>query len=254
MFEAALLVARRSLVASMRRPVVLTFSLVQPMLWMALFGFLFERSVALGADVQVDYLTFVAPGIAVMTILFGASQSGISLVRDHQSGMLGRMVGTRTPALVQLVGKLLGDGTRLVLQSAIVLGLGAALGAKLAFHGGGAPFAITSVLTLVVGLASLSCLLATLARTPELMGAYVHVVNMPLLFTSSALLPRRNLPDWLVPVAAHNPLSVAAESMRSLFLGSAPPQAEALAIQAGFAIVTMLLASAALARAGRLPS
>lgn len=253
MVEAMFLVARRSLVASLRRPVVLTFSLVQPMLWMALFGFLFERSVSLAGEIEVDYLTFVAPGIATMSLLFGASQSGISIVRDHQSGMLGRMIGTPTPAWAQLSGKLLGDGLRLTAQAAIVLVLGKLLGAHLGFHAGGLGHAAVALLALIVALASTSCLLAALARQPELMGAYVHVVNMPLLFTSSALLPRRNLPDWLVPIASHNPLTIAAESFRAVFLGSETPAAFSLGLSLGLAMLLFASACAALGRAGRLP-
>lgn len=251
--EAVVLVARRSLVAAFRRPVVLTFSLVQPMLWMGLFGFLFERSVALSGDVEVDYLTFVAPGIATMTLLFGSSQSGISLVRDHQTGMLGRMIRSRTPAAAQLAGKLLGDGLRLTLQATIVLGMALLLGADLAFHIDRLPIALLSTFSLVLLLSSTSCLLATLARQPELMGAYVHVVNMPLLFTSSALLPRRNLPEWLLLVAANNPLTVAAESLRALFLGSTPPAVSSLLGQLAVAILVFAFACVSLDRAGRLP-
>lgn len=253
MVEAAYLVARRSLVAAIRRPVVLTFSLVQPMLWMTLFGFLFERSVSLPGEVEVDYLTFVAPGIATMTLLFGTSQAGISLVRDHQSGMLGRMIGTRTPAAVQLVGKLVGDGLRLTVQATIVLLLGRLLGADLELHAAGIPAALASLVSLVVALCSTSCVLATLARQPELMGAYVHVVNMPLLFTSSALLPRRNLPEWLLPIASNNPLTIAAESFRSVFLGSEAPSMLSLSLQAAFALATFSLACVTLARAGHMP-
>lgn len=253
MRSAFVLVARRSIVAAIRRPVVLTFSLVQPMLWMALFGFLFERSVSLVGTAEVDYLTFVAPGIATMTLLFGASQSGISLVRDVQTGMLGRMIQTATPAAVQLAGKLAGDGLRLAIQACVVLALGLAIGAELGFVTARIPVATISLVSLIVALASTSCLLASLARQPELMGAYVHVVNMPLLFTSSALLPRRNLPDWLVPVATHNPLSVAAESFRALLLGSDPPSASALAVQAAIAVAMFVLACLALERAGHEP-
>ncbi len=254
MLEPMLLVARRSLLASVRRPVVLTFSLAQPMLWMALFGFLFERSVTLQGGAEVDYLSFVAPGIACMTLLFGCSQSGISLVRDLQSGMLGRMIGTATPATAQLAGKLLGDGLRLTVQALLVLVLARLLGAELSLHLQALPVATLALIALVLVLASASCLLASLARQPELMGAYVHIVNMPLLFTSSALLPRRNLPEWLVPVASHNPLSIAAEALRALLLGSEPPAIAALVAPGIAAGVAFTLASHALSRAGRLPS
>lgn len=253
MLEPMLFVARRSITAAVRRPVVLTFSFVQPMLWMALFGLLFERTVAIGGDIDVDYRTFVAPGIATMTLLFGASQSGTTFVRDIQTGMLGRMVQTPTHVSALLGGKLAGDGLRLAIQMLVVLLCGIAIGADLEVRAIHLPVALVALASLFVLLASISCLLAVLARSPELMGAYVHVVNMPLLFTSSALLPRRSLPEWLGPVAAGNPLTIASESLRALLLDGPPPSHLALGVQCAAALGAFACACAGLHRAGRQP-
>ena len=181
MFSAVCALCLRHLRAAVRRPVLLTFSLVQPLLWMAFFGFLFQRTATAEMLKGLDYLTFVTPGIALLSVLFGASQSGVSLIRDIQTGFLGRMLATATPALLVLAGKLSADLLRLMVQAVLVLLLGVLLGAHLSIAFGHIPLALLSLAAFAALMSSLSCLLAACTRTPELMGAYVHVVNMPVL-------------------------------------------------------------------------
>src|SRR5205823_5091053 len=81
----------RTWLKTARRPVVLTFSFVQPIMWILFFGFLFQRF-DVGLVLRgVRYLDFLVPGVCAMTVLFGASQSGIGLIRDMQTGFLQRL-------------------------------------------------------------------------------------------------------------------------------------------------------------------
>lgn len=251
MLEIALAVARRSLVSALRRPVVLTFSLAQPLVWMALFGFLFAGVVERTAGMTHGYRSFVAPGIALMSVVFGASQSGISIVRDAQTGMLARMGGTRAPAWALLAGKQLGDGVRLVLQGACVLALACALGARFTPRAYALLHATASLGALIVLLGSISCGVAARARAPEPMGTYVHLVNMPLVFTSTALLPGRVMPSWLAAIASVNPLSVAADAWRAALLGTPIPDPERVGAGVVLAVLAFFGASRSLDRAAR---
>jgi len=242
------LLFRRSWLKVLRRPVTLTFSFAQPLVWMAFFGFLFQRFTdprALGGQ---DYLSFVAPGVSLMTVLLGASQAGVPLVRDDQAGYLQRMLySASSPALI-LGGKLLADASRLLLQSLVVLLLGALLGATLGLHPTALPLALVALLAFAVASSSLSCLVAALAREPESMGTYVHLVNMPLLFTSTALVPQRHMPQWLASIAALNPLSVVAEYWRAAWLGDPAPAASTLWIPVTLAMIGFATASWAVSR------
>jgi ABC-2 type transport system permease protein len=95
----------RSWLKTIRRPVLLTFSFVQPLFWMLIFGFLFHRFTLGSAYAGLSYLDFLLPGICAMTVLFGASQAGIAIVHDLQTGFLQRMVrSTRRPVWI-LAGK-----------------------------------------------------------------------------------------------------------------------------------------------------
>jgi ABC-2 type transport system permease protein len=103
-----------------RRPVVLVFSLVQPLMWMLFFGFLFHRyDLGAGPDGPV-YIDFLVPGVCVMTVLFGASQSGTGLIKDMQGRFLARMLQTQAPVAALLGGKLLADVLRLLGQAVVV--------------------------------------------------------------------------------------------------------------------------------------
>lgn len=204
-----------------RRPVLLTFSLGQPLIWMLFFGFLFERVRAVGEGIH--YLDFLAPGVSVMTVLFGASQSGIGWIRDLQTGFLPRMLNTPASPSAILAGKVLADTARLLLQAAVVLGLGVALGARLRPAPGALVAAAVCLALFAVAFSCFSCAVALGVRAQETMATFVHLINMPLLFTSTALVPRDRMPAWLADLARWNPLSLTVDAWRGALLSGQPP-------------------------------
>lgn len=244
-------VALRTWRKTIRRPVVLSFSFIQPLIWMLFFGFLFHRYPLELFSAGVSYVTFLAPGVAAMTVLFGASQSGIALVRDHQTGFLARMLGTPAGAGAQLAGKLAADVVRLMAQAAVVLGLGVAVGAQLTFEPAAAAMAFAALALFALAFSALSCAVALVARAPEPMSTFVQVVNMPVLFTSTALVPARQMPGWLQVVVRWNPLTLTVDSLRDALLFGISPRPEALAAVLLLAVVLFLIASALLRRAQR---
>lgn len=215
--------ALRTWLKTLRRPVPLTFSFVQPLIWMLIFGFLFQRFALGEAYADLTYLDFLVPGICAMTVLFGASQAGIGFVRDLESGYLQRMARACTQPASILTGKVVAEVVRLLAQATIVGATGALVGAQLrvgaaALIGGGAVLALFAV-----AYASLSCWIALKSRFHESMAVFVHVVNMPLLFTSTALVPSRQMPPWLQEIAAWNPLTLVADGLRGAMLYNRAP-------------------------------
>ena len=203
---------------TMRRPVVLTFSFLQPLIWILLFGFLFNRYDVGQAARGVRYLDFLVPGVCAMTVLFGASQSGIGLIRDLQTGFLPRMLRSPVPPAFILGGKILADVLRLQAQALVIMILGKILGANLHLSFWSVAASLLALGLFAVALASVSCLIALRTGAQESMGAFVHLVNMPLLFTSSALVPARQMPDWLAAIARFNPLTHAVDVCRNALL------------------------------------
>ncbi|MES1240416.1 MAG: ABC transporter permease [Acidobacteriota bacterium] len=202
-----------------RRPVLLTFSLGQPLIWMLFFGFLFQRFPIAG----FSYLDFLAPGVSAMTVLFGASQSGIGWIRDLNTGFLPRMLNTPASPAAILAGKILADVARLLLQALAVLALSLALGARLRPDPARLPLAVLGLALFAAAFCSLSCAIALHARAQETLATFVHLVNMPLLFTSTALVPRAHMPGWLAGLAGLNPLSSVVEIWRGALLSIPVP-------------------------------
>lgn len=234
-------VALRTWRKIIRRPLPLTFSFVQPLFWMLIFGFLFHRF-SLGTMFEGrSYLDFLLPGICAMTVLFGASQAGVDLVRDMQTGFIQRMVrSTRSPVWI-LVGKLGAEVIRLLAQGAVVVLIGFVLGADLSIDPAGLAVGVAGLALFGWAYGSLSCWIALKTGAPESMGAFVHVVNMPLLFTSTALAPRTQMPEWLSGIAAWNPLTLVADALReSMIFGRVPDIAPLVLPVAGLAILLFL--------------
>jgi ABC transporter DrrB family efflux protein len=250
--EVVAAVAVRTWRKTARRPSGLLFSFVQPLLWMLFFGFLFQRySVELSG---LSYASFVLPGICAMSVLFGASQSGVPLLHDLQTGFLSRILGTPAPALLVLGGKLVADVARLLAQATAVAGLGLLVGARLE-PGGGAILAAAVILAVFAAAwGSLSCLIALTTRAQETMAGFIHLANVPLLFTSTALVPARHMPGWLAAVARWNPLTLTADALRGALLhGETPALARALIPLGSLAVILFLLAGRAMRAAARDP-
>lgn len=248
--RAAALTARRTWLKALRRPVHLSFSLVQPLTWLLFFGVLMQRFAVGKLPPGVDYVSFLTPAVAAMTVLFGASQAGIGLLRDMQNGFLQRVLRTAAPRHGLHAGKVLGDAARLLLQALAVLAVAAVLGARLDVDAGACALAAAALFLFAYAFASLSCAIAMLGRRQETMAAYVHIVNMPVFFTSTALVPKPWLPEWLAAVAAWNPLSLVVDALRAGLLGLPPGNAApTLAMLGGLAVCCHLLAVRTLRRA-----
>jgi ABC-2 type transport system permease protein len=236
-------VSWRTWLKTARRPVVLIFSFVQPIMWLLFFGFLFHRF-DVGPGLRgVRYLDFLLPGVCAMTVLFGASQSGIGLIRDMQTGFLQRLFDSPANPGVVLGGKLLTDVARLLAQAVVIGLLGLVVGAKLHLTLAGFVAALLALGLFAIAFCSLSCLVAMKTGAPESMATFVHLVNMPLLFTSTALVPVRQMPDWLAAISRVNPLTLAVDASReALLLGKFGSLSVALMLLTAVGIV--LLAAA----------
>ncbi len=222
--EVVMVVCLRTWKKTFRRPVVLSFSFLQPLMWMLFFGFLFERYAVEdlkgsghdGAD--LSYLDYLAPGVCAMTVLFGASQSGIGWIRDINTGFLPRMLRSPSHLTPILLGKVVADVVRLSVQAGIVLILAVFLGARLRFSPFDLLIGFVALSLFAAGFSCLSCAIALRTRAQEAMAVFVHVVNMPILFTSTALVPGKQMPEWLASIARWNPLSQAVDPLRSALL------------------------------------
>lgn len=219
----------RALRKLIRRPVILYFSLIQPMVWLLLFGQIFNRITrfpgAAEAFGNISYFQFFMPAVVLQTILFGAGQSGIGIINDIDTGFLDKLLTTPINRMAILLGKVLGDLTRMILQSVLIIaitwGVGQFMEPRVTYTHGLVGVIGTLLIALLfgVGLAGLTVFIALRTRNTESTFLISNFLTLPLLFTSSAQLPLQLLPEWLQRVALVNPVTYAIDSMRFLLNG-----------------------------------
>lgn len=203
-----------------RNPILLFFSLFQPIIFLVLFTQLFSELSNFPGFLPngVSYLEFATAGILLQNAFGSALQSGTSIVLDIDSGFLQKMLVTpvRRPAI--LLGRLTSDAFRVVVQSAIILGLSYALGG----------FVTTGVIGIILifftiaffGLAwsGISLALGLKTRSSETVFAIGGFITFPLLFLSTALVPTASLPSWIGTASMFNPISYAVNAIRALMI------------------------------------
>lgn len=232
--------AARGIRALVRQPWYIAFTLLQPVVWLLLFGALFERVVPSPTG---DYLAYLTPGIVVMTALFSNGWAGMGFITDAERGVMDRLLVSPARRGSLISGSLLHQQVTTLVQTAIILGLGLATGARFP---GGLPVTLAFVgCTVLLGaaFASYSNALALLLRTQESVIGAVNFVVLPLSFLSAMLVPAELLPGWIAGIARWNPVNWAVEVGREMLaadvdwalVGTRAAALAALAVVAGWA-------------------
>jgi ABC-2 type transport system permease protein len=205
-----------------RQPVVIFLTLLQPVIWLLLFGALFQKVAQLPGFGGGSYLTYLTPGVVIMTAMFSASWTGMSYVEDMQSGVLDRFLTAPVGRAALTVAMLGYQAVATIIQSAVVIAIGWATGA--AFPGGPAgAAALTGIAVLLaLAMAGLSDAFALLARQREAVIGVSSILVLPLTFLSGAFLSLSLVPRWIADVARYNPVSWAASAGRAAVGGHVP--------------------------------
>jgi ABC-2 type transport system permease protein len=214
----------RLLRATVRMPVFVFISVVQPILWVVLFGQLFGAVARLPGFGAESYVQYLAPGISIMTALFGAAYSGMGLLGDIERGVLDRLLATPVSRGALIASRILHSGLQVVLQAGIILAVAALLGARP--HGG---IVGLSGLLLAAGLlgaafAAFSNALALLARREELIIATMNFIVLPATFLSTMMMSVHLMPGWIQGAARFNPVNWAVVAARDGFEGREPAE------------------------------
>src|SRR5947209_6675066 len=235
--------------ATMRMPVFVIISIVQPVLWVLLFGQLFKSVTTIPGFGASSYVQFLAPGISIMTALFGAAYSGMGLLADIDRGVLDRLLATPVSRGALIAGRILHAAVQVVVQAAIILLVAVILGARP--HGGlpGVLAVFLSASLLGAAFAGCSNALALIARRQELVIAAMNFVVLPSTFLSSMIMSRNLMPGWIRGVSRFNPVNWAVTAARDGFEGRAPSEMLlCLALLAAFALVCGFLATRSFGR------
>jgi ABC-2 type transport system permease protein len=215
--QETLALTRRLFIQLQRRPSTLIAGIIQPVMWLVLFGALFQNVPQGLFGGSQNYGQFLAAGIIVFTAFGGALNAGLPVMFDREFGFLNRLlVAPLTTRFSIVLASALFIATMSMVQTAVIIAMSAVLGAGLP-GAAGLGLVTAIVLILVLGVTALSLGLAfALPGHIELI-AVIFVTNLPLLFASTALAPLSFMPTWLQVVASLNPLSYAIEPIRHIY-------------------------------------
>jgi ABC-2 type transport system permease protein len=239
----------RLLQATRRMPVFLVLSIVQPILWLLLFGQLFRSVTTIPGFESHSYVQFLAPGIAMMTALFGTAYAGMGLLGDIERGVLDRMLATPASRGALIASRLAHAGSQVVFQSVVILVAAVAAGARPRGGAVGLLAVLVAASLLGAAFAGLSSAIALLTRRQELIIAATNFMLLPMIYLSTMIMSRPLMPTWMRSLARFNPVDWAVLAARSGFEGRlSGPVAGNLALLAAFTVVSGTLATRAFRR------
>jgi len=205
-----------------RNPILLFFSLFQPIIFLLLFTQLFSKFSTLpgflAATGASSYLQFATAGILLQNAFGSALQSGTSIVLDLDTGYLQKMLVTPVSRYAILLGRLTSDAFRVVVQSAIILALAYALGATVVTGVVGILLILLTVAFFGLAWSGISLAIGLKTRSSETVFAIGGFLTFPLLFMSTALTPKLFMPDWISDVSNFNPISYTVDAARALMV------------------------------------
>jgi ABC transporter DrrB family efflux protein len=214
------LLAQRNLLKLWRRPRLIAFSTVQPVMQLVLFVFVFGSIANLG-ETGISYKDFVVPAVIIQTMVFTGVQSGVGIADDMHTGMIDRFRSLPIARSSFLLGRTVSDTLRLTYQSLVVLVAAAVVGFH--YHSSLLAAVAMPMVGILFGMAliTFSVFIGLSVRDPETVQAAVFLPLLPLVFTSSAFAPVSRLPGWMQPIAKVNPVTSAIDTARGLALGDA---------------------------------
>ncbi|MCC6982741.1 MAG: ABC transporter permease [Bauldia sp.] len=230
------LIFTRSLSIALRNPIWVLIGLMQPILYLALFGPLLAPLTQLQGFPPGDWTNVFVPGLLLQITIFSAFFAGFGLLAELRSGVLERMRVTPMNRMAMFLGRALRDVVLLFTQSLVLVLLALPFGLRVGLF----PLVASMILLGLVGLtmASLSYAAALWLKSEDAMAPFLNMVAVPMLLLSGLLLPMSLGPDWLKWISLVSPLTHAVDAMRSLFAG----QFDALTVFRGFAVTGVFLA------------
>ncbi len=215
----ATVIFERNLKKLLRAPSVLYLSLFQSMLWLVLFPLSFQRFGAISAfrdQGYSSYLMFFAPSAVTMTMLSAAFQSGMGMVTDIERGMLDKFLINPIRRSSIVAGKVMADAVRMLAQGLAVLIVALLLGASIKTGVAGMVVMLVVAALFGVAWAGLSNIVALRTKNPEMTMMIGVLFTFPMLFLSTAIMPRSLLPRWLARLSTLNPVTYVVDLTRGL--------------------------------------
>lgn len=204
----------------MREPIWVVLLLVQPMIWLLLYGQLFKRVTQLpgGGFGTTSYITFLTPAIVIMNAFFGATWSGMGMVSDLDRDVIPRFLATPVSRASLVVSQIVRSALTALIQGLVLLVIGLALGVHVHLGLAGWALVLLAAALMNSAFAGISQGLALLTRKEATMIAIANFIGLPLFFLSSTLISLKQMPHWMQEAARFNPVNWGVVAAREVAL------------------------------------
>lgn len=237
----------RNLVQLPRTPELVLFTLIQPVMFVLLFNYVFGGSIGASLPPGVSYAQFLIPGIMVQTIVFGTSATSVGLAEDLQKGLVDRFRSLPIARSAVLNGRIAADTVRLTVVAVVLVVVGYLVGFRFE---GGILWGLCLILVSVSFGFAMSWVMSNIGmavKDPETAQTAGFVWLFPLTFVSSVFVPVTTMPGWLQTIARNNPVTLVANLLRELSLG-APSAARVVPVALWVIGITAIFAPLAVSR------
>lgn len=200
------------------------FTLVQPIVWILLFGQVFSAMSSLPGFGDTGYVTFLVPGVLMMTVLYSGAWAGTGYIDDMKSGVMDQLLTAPIARTAIITGQLLQQLVICLVQSVLVLAIGWLGGAR--YPGGALGIAVALLVALLLAtiFCSLSTATALTARNQVALIGISQIVVLPATFLSTTMMPTALMPSWVQTVSRYNPMTWAVDLARNSLAGTTATQ------------------------------
>ena len=228
----------------MREPIWIALLLIQPLVWLLLYGQLFKNVTQLGGFGTTSYITFLAPAIVVMNAFFGATWSGMAMIQDLDRDVIERFLTTPVRRSSIVVSQIVRSAITAAIQALIIITVSYVLGVRSSQGLLGVLVVILAGVLVNSAFAGMSQGIALLTRKEATMIAVANFIGLPLLFLSSTLLAAKQMPQWMQTLAKFNPVNWGVVMAREAIL---PGTDWTVVVTRGLALFALTLVMAAFA-------
>jgi ABC-2 type transport system permease protein/oleandomycin transport system permease protein len=206
---------KRNLIRYTRRPQLIVFSTIQPVMFVLLFVYVFGGAIQTPG---MDYVNYLMPAIFIQTVLFGTIQTGVGLSEDMSKGLIDRFRSLPMARSAVLAGRTLADLTRNVFVIAIMLVVGYLVGFRVQTDVLSAMGGVGLALVFSFAIMWIMATIGLITKDAETTQTMAMVTIFPLVFASSAFVPVETMPGWLQAFAEISPVTVTIDAIRGLMV------------------------------------
>ncbi|GAA2612656.1 MULTISPECIES: ABC transporter permease [Streptomyces] len=214
----SLVIAKRNVIRLSRIPEMLIFGLIQPVMFVVLFSFVFGGSMMIGGSTSAsDYRNFLMAGIFAQTVTFATAGAGAGIADDMHKGLIDRFRSLPMARGAVLTGRTLADLMQTALTMVVLAMVALLVGWRTHTSAGEVLAGFALLLLLGYAFSWIGALIGLSVRTPEAATSGGLIWLFPVTFISNAFVPTENMASWLQPIAEWNPFSATVQACRELF-------------------------------------